>query len=74
MDGCKMSGRIHGVPVRGAPIDEADISRFLAGLLLRLAAAAFAVALASAGHGVTSMDGAKVIGTLHQANETGAAR
>lgn len=69
-----MSARIHGVPVGGAPIDDADISRFLAGLLLRLAAAAFAVALASAGHGVSSMDGAKAIEATHPANETGAAR
>lgn len=52
--------------------DQGDISRFLVVLFLRLAAVAFAVALAALGHGVSSKDGVEISTTIHQAIETDA--
>ena len=62
------------IPACGAAIDGTDISRFLAGFLLRLTALALAVALASIGHGVSSMDDVDVEETIRQRSETGAER
>lgn len=74
MDTGRARGRIDGLPVYGTVIGSTDMSRFFAGLLPRLMAAAFAVILASVGHGLSSMDGVKVADIIHQANETGAER
>lgn len=70
----RVRGRAGDLPVYGTVIGDADISRFFAGLLMRLMAMAFAVALAAAGHGVSSMDSADAVDTIHQANETGVER
>lgn len=66
--------RLEDAPVLGGVIGEDALSRFLAGLLLRLAAVAFAVTLASIGHDVSSKDGVERTGTIHQATEAGAER
>lgn len=64
---------IDDVPANGAVIDGTDVPRFFIGFLPRLMAVAFAVALASIGHGVGSVDGTKVEKS-HQVNEAGAER
>ena len=64
--------RVGDGPARLALIDEEGISRFLVGRVLRLAAVAFAVALAALGHGVSSKDGVENPKTIHQAIETDA--
>lgn len=61
-------------PACGPVISDTDISRFLGGLLLRLAVLAFAIALTSAGHGVNSTNAAKALGSINQVSETGARR
>lgn len=68
------ASRIDDGSRRGALLDEADLSRFVAGLLIRVAAIAFAVALAAFGHGAGPTDGVEVVETIHQANEAGAGR
>lgn len=75
MDTGRAHGHVDDRPVYGTTvIGDADLSRFFSGLLLRLMAAVFAVILASVGHGLNSVDGAKAANTIHQANETGAER
>lgn len=74
MAGRKAHSRIDGIPGRSALIDEDDISRLLANLLLRLAAVALAVTLAAIGHGVSSTDGVEATKTLPQAQRVNAER
>lgn len=64
--------RVGDGPAHLAPIDRGDLSRFLVALFFRLAAVAFAVALAALGHGVSSKDGVESSKPIHQAIETDA--
>ncbi len=64
-----MPARSHGSPARSATIGEAEMARLLAGLLLRMAAVAFAVALISAGHDTGTREPGTEIATAAPAHE-----
>lgn len=64
--------QLHDMSGCNTVVDQAALSRFLTGVLLRLAVIAFSIAFTSAGHGVNSMGDAKAPETIHQASETGA--